>query len=119
MKFIEANRHRTFFNKGDHVRCVLNKTLFEKGSVPKWSTKIYTVEQTYLNSYILDNGKRYKYYQLQKAGISDEEKKKRQEQGAKLRKEQRVKRKLNKEGVELDRIVKRKRKRIFTNRFHY
>ena len=118
-KFIQANKHRNFFKKGDYVRCVLNKTLFEKGSVPKWSTKVYTVEQAHLNSYTLDNGKRYKYYQLQKAVVSDDVKNKREEQRLKVRKQIRIKRILKKEGVEPERIIKRKRKRIKTDRFHY
>ena len=86
--------------------------MFDKGAVKKWSSKIYTLKEIHINSYLLDNGKIYKYYQLQKVNISDEEKKKREEQMKEIKKQNLIKRRLNRDGIELNRIVKTKRKRF-------
>ena len=40
--------------------------MFSKGSLPSWSSTIHKIENKSLHSYILDNGKTYKYYELQK-----------------------------------------------------
>ena len=48
------------------MRCIVNKKVFEKGSVPKWSKKIHQIKEAGGHSYLLDNNKWYKYYQLQK-----------------------------------------------------
>ena len=40
--------------------------MFSKGSLPSWSSTIHKIENKNLHSYILDNGKTYKYYELQK-----------------------------------------------------
>ena len=46
----------------DNVRCVLNKNMFDKGSKPKWSTKIHIIKEIKTHSVLLDNDKCYKYY---------------------------------------------------------
>ena len=118
-KFVDANTHRKFFDINDNVRCVINKNLFEKGSTPKWSSKIHTIKEAQLNSYTLDNGQKYKYYQLQKVNISNEEKHKREQQIKEIKKQNLIKRRLNKESVDVQNILKRKRKRKPTNRFRF
>ena len=40
--------------------------MFSKGSLPSWSSTIHKIENKNLHSYILDNSKTYKYYELQK-----------------------------------------------------
>ena len=40
--------------------------MFSKGSLPSWSSTIHKIKNKNLYSYILDNGKTYKYYKLQK-----------------------------------------------------
>ena len=39
--------------------------MFSKGSLPSWSSTIHKIENKNLHSYILDNGKTYKYNELQ------------------------------------------------------
>ena len=58
---------------GNKVRCVVNKNLFDKGSIPKWSSKVYVILDNKAHSYLLDNDKWFKYYQLQKVILSDNE----------------------------------------------
>jgi transposase InsO family protein len=61
------------FAVGDKVRFVKNKTLFEKGALPTFSKTIHTIKDIDgTRRVILDNGKSYLYYQLQKANIADE-----------------------------------------------
>jgi hypothetical protein len=57
------------FNIGDQVRYVINKTTFEKGSNPRWSKIIHKVTEILNHSYVLDNNKSYKYYELQPINI--------------------------------------------------
>ena len=40
--------------------------MFSKGSLPSWPSTIHKFENQNLHSYILDNGKTYKYYEVQK-----------------------------------------------------
>ncbi len=55
----------TFINN-DNVRSVINLKAFEKKSLPKWSKTIHKIIEVFPHSYKLDNGKIYKYYELQK-----------------------------------------------------
>ena len=69
------------------------------------------------HSYILDNGESYKYYALQKVNESQEPKiiqtrQKSNESTLKdIRKQNTIKRRLNKEGIDLSNIIHEKRKR--------
>ena len=53
------------FEVGQKVRYIINKTTFEKGATAKWSKTVHTIKECLSHSYILDNGKAYKYYELQ------------------------------------------------------
>ncbi len=53
------------FDIGDSVRFTKNRVMFEKGSLPKWSKEVHKIIDNKVHSYKLDNGKFYKYYQLQ------------------------------------------------------
>jgi hypothetical protein len=103
----------------DNVRCIVNKELFQKGAIPKWSHKIYTIKEIKGNSYLLDNGKLYKYYQIMKVDLTDNDERKRIEERQEIKKQRTIKRRLNKESIDLDNIIKRKRKRKTTDRLHY
>ena len=94
------------FSTGDTVRCIVNKKVFEKGAVPKWSKKIHQIKGAGGHSYLLDNNKWYKYYQLQKVELAEEDKSDRLQEMEKLKKERTIKRRLNKEGIELSRITR-------------
>ena len=120
-KFVDAlkERSKNDFKIGDHVRCIINKNLFEKGSIAKWSIKIYTIKEEKAHSYLLDNGKWYKYYQIIKVNITADDKANREDKLRELRRQNTIQRRLKKEGVELNRIIKRKRKRKPTQRLKY
>ena len=69
--------------------------------------------------YTLDNGKGYKYYELQKVITPDiykKETRQKEPQHEELRKKNRIKRRLKKEGIQLSRIIKEKRIRKPTDR---
>ena len=110
-KYNKALKDETKFNIGDEVRYIKNKTMFEKGSLPKWSKEIHEVISNTEHTYTLDNNKTYKYYELMKVDQVDipillhtitptREK---------LRKDNKVKRILRQENINLDDIVEGKR----------
>ena len=83
---------------GDNVRAIANKNLFNnKGSLPIWTRKIYTIMEVKAHSYLLDNNKWFKYYHLQKVKLTDDDNKQRLNERESLRKTNTIKRKLNKE----------------------
>ena len=45
--------------------------MFEKGSLPKWSKEIHEIIAKTPHTYLLDNNKTYKYYELQLITIVD------------------------------------------------
>ena len=45
------------FKVGDQVRYVINPTTFMKGSAPRWSKTLHTIESKDVNRYMLSNGK--------------------------------------------------------------
>ena len=57
----------------DNVRCILNKNMFDKGSKPKWSTKIHIIKEIKAHSVLLDHDKRYKYYQVMKVNVTEQQ----------------------------------------------
>ena len=65
-KYMEGIKQETKYNINDTVRFLKNKVMFSKGSLPSWSSTIHKIENKNLHSYMLDNGKTYKYYELQK-----------------------------------------------------
>ena len=48
------------------MRYVINPTTFMKGSQPRWSKTLHTIESKDVNRYLLSNGKLYRDYELQK-----------------------------------------------------
>ena len=88
-------------------------------AIPKWSNKIYTIKEIKSNSYILDNDKMYKYYQIMKVHLTDNDQRKRIEERQIIKKQRTIQRRLNKEGVDIQNILKKKRKRKVTDRLHY
>ena len=92
--------------------------------MPKWSSATHKVMEVFPHSYILDNNKRYKYYELlptetvknlqvietrSKANIPTREQ---------LKKNITIKRRFNKQSIDRN-LVTEKRERKATNRFHY
>jgi len=96
-------------NIGDTVRCVEDKDMFQKGSVPKWSNKIHVVEEVNAHSYKLDNGKWYKYYQLQKVEPTEKKKRKRLNEMKEIKRKDTIKRRLNVSGIDLSNITNKRR----------
>ena len=71
-------------NIGDHVRVALEKGVFVKGAVQKWSTQIYEVSSRVGYSYQLKGVERtYKFYKLQKVNPDEVESIKRNRAAAK------------------------------------
>ena len=66
-KMLDALPAETKFEIGDKVRCITNKHLFGKGAFPKCSNKVYDFMNTKAHSYLLDNERWFKYYQIQKS----------------------------------------------------
>lgn len=64
-KILKAKAEEQIFNIGDQVRFIVNPVTFEKRSIAKWSKTIHTIIEKQGHSYILEHGKKYKYYELQ------------------------------------------------------
>ena len=64
-KYMKAKNNETKYNIGDKVRHLLNRDVFQKKSLSKWSKTIYTIIDKTEHSYKLNNGIFYKYYELQ------------------------------------------------------
>ena len=69
-KYVDGIKQDTKYIIKDNVRFLKNKVILSKGSLLSWSSTIHKIENKNLHSYIyiyiLDNGKTYKYYELQK-----------------------------------------------------
>lgn len=65
-KIEKAKEEETIFENGDIVRYIINLSSFQKGTLPKWSKVVHKIISKNKHSYVLDNGKTYKYYELQK-----------------------------------------------------
>ena len=65
-KIEKAKQEETIFEIGDVVRYIINLTSFHKGTLPKWSKVVHKIISKNKHSYVLDNGKTKKYYELQK-----------------------------------------------------
>ena len=116
-RYVQALQEETKYSIGDTVRYILNSEKFQKGSLPKWSKAIHTINRKTAHSYTLDNGESYKYYDLQKVNESQTPKiiqtrQKSNEATLKdIRNQNTIKRRLNKEGIDLSNIIHEKRKR--------
>ena len=56
-KIEKAEKEETKFEIGDHVRFIINKKLFEKGTLPKWSKVVHKIISKTGHIYTLDNNK--------------------------------------------------------------
>ena len=113
-KYIEALKEETKFNVGDKVRFLKNKIMFEKGSLPKWSKEIHKVVSNTKHTYTLDNNKTYKYYELMKIDNVEmceipENSSSNTPSREKIRKNNKVKRILRQEDINLENIIEGKR----------
>ena len=72
--------------------------MFDKGSEPKWSTKIHTIKEIKAHSELLDNDKRYKYYQVMKVDVSEQKHVKALNELAGIKKNIKIQRTLKTEG---------------------
>jgi len=117
-KYVKAKQEETKFNDGDIVRYVINRKAFEKRSLPKWSKQTHKIVSHTEHSYTLDNGKVYKYYEVQlvkeNEHITREAKEPTREE---LRKENHNERALRREGIDLSNIISKKRPRTQTDRY--
>ena len=122
-RYMKAYEEEVKYHKDDRVRYVINTETFQKGSLPRWSKTIHTIVETKQHSYILDNGKEVKYYQLQKINNSETNEprqtraKDKEKTVQQLRKSNTINRRLNKEGVSLSDIIEQKRQRVPTDRY--
>ena len=109
VKQFDALLGENTFEIGQKVRYVINKVMFEKGATPTWSKTLHTIKKCLSHSYILDNGKSYKYYELQP--IKEVEMKEIQEQPSRqlIRKENKRRRILTREGIKTQNIIKQPR----------
>jgi len=111
-RYKKALKQETKYNVGDTVRYIVNKKAFEKGSLPKWSKDIHTIENCGIHSYTLDNGKIYKYYEMQKIGESHSmTSKEEQPTREQLKKDITSKRRMNREGLGMSTVINTRRTR--------
>ena len=124
-KYQEALHNETSFNIGEKVRFVINRRMFQKGTQAKWSKTIGEIIKKNSHSYILNNGQSYMFYELQPIGSVTEAKVIKTRSRANqptiedMRKERSVKRKLKKEGIDTENILKTKRTRQPTDRLRF
>jgi len=111
-KYNKALQEEIKFNISDRVRHIVNKKTFDKGSLPKWSKTIHTIVDKSGHMYKLDNGKLYKYYELQKVNEVEQipivRTTKTRES---MRNENRIMRNIKRTGIDLDTVVYDKRSR--------
>ena len=122
-KYNKAKKEEQKFNVGDYVRYIINPVTFQKGSNAKWSKNVHQITDKLTHSYTLDNGIVKKYYDLQfvKNGYYEHLNKPVMEPTiTQIKKQNKIKRNLKKEGIELDKILpNKKRERKQTDRLHY
>ena len=101
---------------------MINLSIFEKQGQSKWAKQINVITDKKDHSYKLDDGKWYRYYQLQPAENTDKVNKvgrPTKHTLQTLRKANTVKRKLKQEDIDLRNIVNTKRLRQKTDRLSY
>ena len=105
-KYVKAKEEETKFNDGDIVRFVINRKAFEKRSLPKWSKQTHKIVSHTEHTYTLDNGRSYKYYELQL--VKDAEhilRPSTEPTREELRKQKTSERRFNKEGLDKNMIL--------------
>ena len=108
------------FNIGDEVRYIINRTQFEKGTLPRWTKTVYKVMSNTEHTYTLDNDKTFKYYELQLVKSNEHVTREPRESSREaIMKENRVKRSLRKEDIDTANIITNKRQRKQTDKFTY
>ena len=113
-KYMKAKEEEIAFNIGDNVRYMLNFKQFEKHTLPKWSV-VHKIIDKNVHIYKLDNGKFYKYYELQNVPeVQKLEKPAVQPTRQQMARENTVKRKLTKEGISIEDIIHHPRLRTKT-----
>ena len=108
-KYMKAKEEEILFDIGDNVRYMLNFKQFEKHTMPKWSV-IHRIIDKNVHIYKLDNGKFYKYYELQK--VPEVQKLEKPDMGPtrqQIARERTVKRKFKLTGLDLTNILNTKR----------
>lgn len=108
-KYMDAKNQEVIFNINDNVRYLKNKIMFSKGSLPSWSSSIHKIINNNKHSYVLDNGKSYKYYELQKVDNSQSYEKELEITRENIRKDNRVKRTLKRENLDTSKILTNER----------
>ena len=110
-KYMKAKEEEVIFYIGDNVRYILNFKQFEKHTLPKWSV-VHKIIDKNVHSYKLDNGKFYKYYELQK--VSEIQKLNEPIKGPtreQMSKERNIKRKFARSGLDKEDILDTLRER--------
>ena len=106
---MKAKEEEILFDIGDNVRYMLNFKQFEKHTMPKWSV-VHRIIDKNVHSYKLDNGKFYKYYELQK--VPEVQKLEKPDLGParqRMAREKTVKRKFKLTGLDMTNILNTKR----------
>jgi hypothetical protein len=120
-KELKAMKEEQVFDIGDSVRFIKNRVMFEKGSLPKWSKEVHKTIDKKVHSYKLDNGKFYKYYQLQGVkGVETFEPQKQPRAGVTretLRQDNRVRRTLKSDDMDVGMVIHEDRVRNRPNRY--
>ena len=106
VKYSNAIDEEIKYNINDKVRFLKNLDYFEKRTLPKWSHEIHKIVDIKGNKYILDNGKSYRYNELQIIHNIVENAQPMREQ---IRKENKSKRNFKKSGLNITDILTTKR----------
>ena len=109
-KYLQALPEEEIYDIGQRVRYSLNRGTFSKGTLSKWSKTIHKIISSTLHSYTLDNGKNYKYYELQP--VDEVEKLNKNFNSPtveELKKNKQVKRKFKQSGLDTSDIITSKR----------
>ena len=105
-KYNKAKLEEIKLNFGDYVRYILNRKQFEKGTLAKWSKTVHKIMSNTEHTYTLDNGKAFKYYEMQK--VNDVEKLERTVKDPtreQMRKVRTSERRFNREGLDKNMIL--------------
>ena len=109
-RYEKAIQEENKLDVNDRVRYIINFKQFEKHTLPKWSKTVHKIVSCNSHSYVLDNGKIKKYYELQLVdsvqNLNIPENKTTREF---LRKQNTIKRKLKRENIDLTNILTQKR----------
>lgn len=110
-QYLLAKRDFDKIKIGDKVRVLKNKNVFEKGR-QQWSNDVYLVEEKVKNLIKIDNGRYYTHYQLQVVSGGETASNKNEMHRDEYKKQKRIIRALNKEGIinDGDTVVLRKKK---------